>query len=98
MQGMIKKLHGLGLLHNYTCVHHRHTLRHFGDHTQVMCDKNNRGTHLLAHIPDQIKDLSLNGHIQCRAGFVGDQQFGDAGQRHGDHHALCHTAGKFMGE
>ncbi len=29
-------------------IHHRHTLRHFSDHTQIVRDQNDRGLHLSA--------------------------------------------------
>ena len=42
-------------------------------------------------------NLRLNRHVQSRGRLVGDQQLGLAGERHGDHHPLPHTAAQFMG-
>ena len=35
--------------------------------------------------------LSLYGYIQCRCGFIGNQQFRFWRQSHGDHDTLCHA-------
>ena len=45
----------------------------------------------------QVEDLGLDRHVQRRGGLVGDQQFGTARQGHGDHGALPHAAGQFVG-
>jgi hypothetical protein len=37
-------------------------------------------------------DLRLDGHVERGGRFVGDQQVGFVGQRHGDHHALALAA------
>ena len=44
----------------------------------------------------QLKDLCLNGHVQCGGGLVADQNFGAAGHRNGNDHALAHTAGELV--
>ena len=44
----------------------------------------------------QLENLRLNGHVQRGGRLVGDQQRRIAGQRHGDHHALPHAAGKLV--
>ncbi len=40
----------------------------------------------------QVQDLLLNGYVQRRRGFVGNQQVGPAGQGHGDGDALALAA------
>ena len=47
-------------------------------------------------ILDELQHLRLNGDIQRRGRLVGDQQFGVAGQRHGNHDALAHAAGELV--
>ena len=39
----------------------------------------------------------MNGYIECRRGFVGDEQLRAVYDGHGDHHPLAHSAGKLMG-
>ena len=36
--------------------------------------------------------MSLNGDVQCRCRFVGDEEVGIVGERHGDHDALALAA------
>ena len=43
-----------------------------------------------------MQDLCLNGHVQRGGGFVGNEDLGLAGQGHGDHDTLAHTAGKLV--
>ena len=45
---------------------------------------------------EQVKDLALDGDIERGRRFVGDQQLRVAGERHGDHDALAHAAGKLV--
>ena len=40
----------------------------------------------------QFQNLRLNGHVQRGGRLVGDQNIGLAGQRHGNHDSLAHTA------
>src|SRR5215204_887446 len=47
-----------------------------------------RHAQFVAQVHQQIQDLRLDGDIQRCGGFVGDEQLGPAGERHGDHHAL----------
>ena len=46
----------------------------------------------------QLQYLRLDGDVERRGGFVGDQQCGIVGQRHGDHHPLPLSTGKLMGK
>ena len=41
--------------------------------------------------------MGLDGDIEGGGGFIGDEEFGLAGQSHGDHGALLHSAGKLVG-
>ena len=46
---------------------------------------------------EQAQHLGLDGDVQGRGGLVGDQQLRIAGQGHGNHDPLLHTAGELMG-
>ena len=61
-----------------------------------MTDPHHRGAEIALEVPDQFDDLRLRGDIQRGGGFVGDQQFGIAGQGDGDHHPLALSAGELM--
>jgi hypothetical protein len=43
-------------------------------------------------VVDQMQDLRLRGDVQRGGRFIGDQQGGFQGQRHGDHGALALAA------
>ena len=62
-----------------------------------MSDEDYRGPQLVAQGKHQVKDLSLDGDIQGRGGFIGDQKFWNQGERHSDHHALSLAARHLMG-
>ena len=61
-----------------------------------MRNKQNRHPAFVSQFPDQIQNLSLNRHVQCRRRLVGDQQLRVTGQRHGDHDSLLLTTRHFM--
>ena len=69
-------------------IHQRHALRHAGHHAQVVGDQQQAHLLLALQRAQQVQDLRLDGHVQRGGGFVGHQEVGLGGQRHGDHHAL----------
>ena len=98
MAGIVEDLlHGTHL-NDAACVHDHHVVGHLGNDTQIVGDEQNRAVHLVLQIPKQVKDLSLDGHVKRRGGLVSDDEAGVAGQRHGDHDALAHTARQLVGE
>ena len=62
-----------------------------------MGDVDDRDAALLLDAADQLQDLGLDRHVQCRGGLIADEQVGVAGQGNGNDHALTHTAGQLMG-
>ena len=86
------------LLHHTTGVHDHHVVRHLCDNAQIVGDEHDGGIDLVLQVPQQIQDLGLNGHVQSRGRLIGDDQLGVAGQGHGDHDTLAHTAGQLVGE
>ena len=61
-----------------------------------MGDENDAGALFLLQFVHQPQNLGLDGHIQGGGGLVRNQNFGAAGQRHGNHHPLAHAAGKLV--
>ena len=84
-------------LHNLAAVHNHHIIRHLVDHAQVMGDEHDGRTVFLLQGVHQVQNLGLNGHVQGGGGLIGNQQLGLAGQGHGDHDTLAHTAGQLVG-
>ena len=69
-------------------IHHQHPLRHLGDSTHIMGDQDDRGLELCAKIAQQSEYLGLNGDVERRGRFIGNQDFRLAGKGNGDHHPL----------
>jgi len=76
--------------------HHDRPVGDFRHHAHVVGDEQNRHPLLVLQHLDQVEDLALDGDVERRRRFVGDQELWSAGERHGDHHALAHAAGKLM--
>ncbi len=85
-----------GLLDQLPGIHDGHAVGHVGDDAEIVGDQQDRHVHLLLQFLQQFQHLGLDGDIQCRGRFVGNQQIGLAGQRDRDHHALFHAAGQLV--
>ena len=48
------------------------------------------------HLPQQVKNLRLDRHVERGRRFVSDHQRGAAGERDGNHHPLAHAAGQLV--
>ncbi len=66
----------------------------FAHDAQIVRDEEHRRMVTFHHVAHQLQRLRLNGHVERGAWLVGDQQGRLVGQRHGDHDALVHAAGK----
>ena len=70
-------------------VHDGDVIAHVADDAQVVRDEQVSQTQLFLQPLHQIQDLCLNGHIECRHGFITNQQFGSTGQGAGQGDALA---------
>ena len=61
-----------------------------------MGDKHHRHAALALQLGQDIEDFSLNGDVERRGRFVGDQHVGVIEQGDGDHHPLAHAPGKLV--
>ena len=87
---------GTALFDLVAAVHDQHPIGHFGHHAHVVGDEDDAHVHFFLELADQLQDLGLDGDVQGRGGFVGDQQLRLARQRHRDHDALAHAAGQLV--
>ena len=71
MQRVSEELADGSGLHHATGIHHHHPVTHLPDNPHVMGDQQNCGF-LLPHLFDQRENFGLNGYIQSRRGFVGN--------------------------
>jgi hypothetical protein len=84
-------------LHDLSRVHHRDPIGVSGDDAEVVGHQDHRHTEAVAQFIDEFEDLFLDGRIECRCRFVGDQQFRFTRQRHRNHYALPHPARQQVG-
>ena len=77
-------------------VHDRDVVGHLVDDAEIVRDEQNGGAVFLTQLVHELQDLRLNGHVERRGRLVRDQQLRTAGQRHGDHDTLPHTAGELV--
>ena len=68
-------LHRTGL-NNPPAVHHSHVVCHLCHHTQIMGDQDNGRARIRLPLGQDREHLRLHGHIQCRGGFVRNDELG----------------------
>ena len=79
-------------------VHHQHARADIGDHAEIVADQDDGGAEVAVQPAQQVEDLRLDGHVERRGRFVGDEQGRLVGEAHGQHHALAHATRELMGE
>ena len=84
-------------LHDVACIHHRYPVGKVCHHAKVVGDEHDGQVVFLSHLPQQLQNLRLNGHIQRGGGLVAEQYFRVTGQRNGNDHPLPHSAGELVG-
>ena len=66
------------------------------DDLQIVGDQQQRQAAFRLQLRQEFEDLRLDRDVERGGRFVGDQQRGVVGQRHGDHHALALAAGQLV--
>ena len=79
-------------LYHLARVHDEYAVCIAGDNTKVVGNHDNRGAEFLGEPRKQLKDLSLDRHVEGCRWLVCQQQLRVARERHRDHHALPHAA------
>ena len=97
MLGIVEDRVDVGALDDLAQVHDDNILGHFGDDTEIVGDVEDGHVGFGLEFPHQVQDLGLGSDIESGGRFVGDQQLGAAGERHGDHGALTHAAAQLEG-
>ena len=97
MAGVVEDIMDGTFFNDTAGVHDDDVVCHLSDNTQVMGNQHDRRIDLILELTEQVKNLCLNGNIQCGGRFVGDDQSGAAHQCHCDTDSLTHTAGQLMG-
>ena len=79
-------------------VHHHDPVGGAGHHSEVVGDQENRPVEVVTDLGEGLQNLRLHGHVQRRRGLIRDQHGGVECHGHGDHDALAHATGEFVGE
>ena len=84
------------LFHYLARVHHRHPVRDARYHAQIMAHEEDARIHPVFQLDYQVEYRRLGRHVQAGRRLVHDEQVRVAGERHGDDHALLHTAAQLV--
>ena len=77
-------------------VHDGDPVRQVAHDGQVVRDEQQGQTQLFAELAEQIQDLRLHRYVECRYGFVRNEQVRVQRECGGDGHALLLAAGQFV--
>lgn len=71
-------------------IHDTDIMTHFSHNRYIMGDEQDADRKRVLQRFDFLQDLALYNDIQGRCRFIGDDEFGSAGQRHGNNGTLFH--------
>ena len=86
------------LLDDVALEHDGDAVSHVGHHAHVVRNQQDAGVELVLQRAEEVEDVGLHRDVEGGGGLVGDDDGRVARERHGDHHALPHTAGELVGE
>ena len=95
--GIGEDLAGGPIFDDFSAKHNRDMIGDSADDSEVVGDEDNGHADAFFEFSELIHDLGLDGDIESGGGFVGNEQFGLAGERHGDHDALLHSPAELVG-
>ena len=97
MGGALKKRRARAGLDDVARVHDGHPIGDLGHHPEIVGDEEERHAPLALQRLQQLQDLRLEGDVQGRAGFIGDEEAGPGRDGDGDHDALLHPPRELVG-
>ena len=77
-------------------IENHHPIRHFRDHAKVMRDEDHGKVGSVAETAQELENLRLDRHIECRSRLIGDQQPRFGRQGDGNDDTLAHSPGQLM--
>ena len=84
------------LFYYHSGIHDINSLGVSRYHAQVMSNEDERHAHFVGDAADEFQELRLYGDVHRGSGFVSDNQLRLAGDSHGYHDTLAHTAAEVM--
>ncbi len=90
--------HGVGLAQfdDASAIHDGDPVCQVFDHAEIVRNEQVGDAKFVLKLAQQVQNLSLDGNVERRRGFVADQHFGFNRQRPGNRNALALAAGKFV--
>jgi hypothetical protein len=83
-----KELLGRGHFDDLAGVHERDVVGHAGHDAEIMGDEQQPQPALALQVQQQVEDLFLDRHVECRGGLIRDEELRLGRQCDGDHHPL----------
>ena len=96
MLGVCENLFDGSFFDFVAAIHYDNAIRQLCNNGHVMGDEHHGRPCFAFQTINQGQNFGLNCDIQCGCGFICDQQPWFTGERHGNHHALAHTAREFV--
>ena len=96
MEGPAKHSRQAALFHYPAGVHYDHAIGKASQQRRIVSNKDECCSKLLLEVAQQRDDLCLDRHVQRSGGLVGDHQFGPAGQRLRNGHAMQFSSTELM--
>ena len=85
------------LLDDFTTEHDEDAVGDILDDAEVVGDEDEAHAEAAPEFGEEFHDLLLDGDVEGGGGFIGDEELGATTEGHGDHDALLHAAGEFVG-
>lgn len=95
--GRVEDVLDRALLDDFTAEHYEDAVGDILDDAEVVSDEDEAHAEAAAEFGEELHDLFLDGDVEGGGGFVSDEELGAATEGHGDHDALLHAAGEFVG-
>ena len=96
MQMAIEEVLAIGHLHHLPHIHHGDSIADVFDDSKVMGDEEVGESQLISQIHQEVEDLSLDGDIQSRDGFIRDDEIWMERDRPGNTDSLSLSAAELV--
>src|SRR5690606_30657009 len=87
----------LAAFHEASVLHHADVVGNVRHDAEVVADEDHTDVMARLEFLQQAQYLGLDRDVECRGRLVGDDDARFGNERHGNHHALPHAAGKLEG-
>ncbi|MCZ8108564.1 MAG: hypothetical protein O9972_63280 [Burkholderiales bacterium] len=84
--------------YNSARIHDGDTVCQLGDDPHIVSDKEHSHVKSVTKLAQEPQNLELNGDVERRRRFVGNEHMRPAGKRNGNHYTLPHPAGELVWE